>query len=245
MKPAITLGMCAIALGAQPEKTWKMHDMERPLPPVVTPGATSGAAPADAVVLLGSRGVDAWHDGSGGALAWDQPEAGVIAPARNTGDAHSRESFGECQLHIEWMCPASELANSGQSRGNSGVFFMGRYEVQILMSHDNRTYADGMAGSLYGQHPPLVNACRGVGEWNTYDIVFRRPVFDANGEVVKPAVVTLLMNGVLVQDHAELVGPTSHMTQAAYQAHEDSLPIRLQNHGQVVHFRNIWVRRLD
>jgi hypothetical protein len=161
-----------------------------------------------------------------------------------TGGIQTAQSFGDVQLHIEWAAPA-EIRGEGQGRGNSGVFFGGgRYEVQVLDSYDNRTYADGQAAALYGQYPPMVNASRPPGEWQTYDIVFRGPRFDAQGNVTRPARVTVFHNGVLVQDNTELAGPTTHQARPPYQAHPERLPISLQDHGDLVRFRNIWVREL-
>jgi hypothetical protein len=155
----------------------------------------------------------------------------------------SARAFGDVQLHIEWATP-SPARGSGQARGNSGVFLMGRYEVQVLDSYQNRTYPDGQAAAIYGQYPPLVNASRPPGEWQTYDIVFRRPRFDANGALVSPARMTVFHNGVLVQDDVELTGPSGHQSRPPYERHADRLPIRLQDHGDPVRFRYIWVREL-
>jgi hypothetical protein len=148
------------------------------------------------------------------------------------------------QLHVEWAAP-SPPSGDGQNRGNSGVFLMGRYEVQVLDSYRNTTYPDGQAAALYGQYPPLVNASRPPGEWQTYDIVFRRPRFDANGKLLSKARVTVFHNGVLVQDAVELTGPTAHHARPAYSAHPDRLPILLQDHGDPVRYRNIWLRNLE
>jgi hypothetical protein len=163
---------------------------------------------------------------------------------RGTGSLRTARSFGDIQLHIEWRAATPPTA-SGQNRSNSGVFLMGRYEVQVLDSYQNETYADGQAAALYGQRPPLVNASRPPGEWQTYDIVFRRPRFAADGRVLEPARITLLHNGVLVHDAVAFTGATAHMRAASYEAHEDRLPISLQDHGDPVRFRNIWVRELE
>jgi hypothetical protein len=161
-----------------------------------------------------------------------------------SGSIQTVQGFGDCQLHIEWASPA-EVVGHGQGRGNSGVFFMGRYEVQILDSFVSRTYADGQAAALYGQFPPLVNASRGPGEWQGYDITFRRPRFGEDGELVSPARVTVFHNGVLVHDAREMVGATQHRNLASYSAHEQRLPVGLQDHGNPVRFRNIWIRDLE
>ena len=169
---------------------------------------------------------------------------GAMEVVAGTGGIQTRESFGDVQLHVEWMSPAPPRGTD-QDRGNSGVFFMGMYEVQVLDSWENVTYADGQAAALYGQYPPLVNASRKPGEWQSYDIVFRRPRFDGSGKVTSPARVTVLHNGVLVQDNVELTGPTGHYARPPYSAHADRLPISLQDHGHPVRFRNFWVRTLE
>ncbi len=240
------LAACSAPLSAQPDPgPWPQHSRERPAPPVVRPGAPAlpVPAPADAVVLFGGTSLDAWMSGDDAPARWRVAD-GAFEVVPRTGTLSTRATFGDVQLHIEWMSPAPPRGRD-QDRGNSGVFFMGRYEVQILDSHENPTYADGQAASLYGQHPPLVNASRPPGEWQSYDIVFRRPRFGANGSVETPARVTVFHNGVLVQDNAVLVGPTSHTVRAPYEAHEDRLPITLQDHGHPVRFRNIWVRSLE
>jgi hypothetical protein len=160
-----------------------------------------------------------------------------------TGDIATARGFGDVQLHIEWATPTPPHGES-QERGNSGVFLMGRYEVQVLDSYNNKTYPDGQASALYGQYPPLVNASRPPGEWQSYDIVFRRPRFDAQGKLLKPARVTVFHNGVLVQDDVELTGPTAHQRRPPYEAHPERLPIKLQDHGNPIRFRNIWLREL-
>jgi hypothetical protein len=164
--------------------------------------------------------------------------------ARGTGAIETVRGFGDVQLHLEWQSPAI-VRGSGQGRGNSGVFLMGRYEIQILDSYQNETYADGQAAALYGQHPPLVNVSRAPGEWQTYEIVFRRPRFAADGSLLRPAVVTVLHNGVVVHASQDMTGATAHMRRAVYEAHADRLPISLQDHGDLVRFRNIWVRELS
>jgi hypothetical protein len=155
----------------------------------------------------------------------------------------TRRTFGDVQLHIEWATPAPP-SGTGQDRGNSGVYLMGMYELQILDSYGNDTYPDGQAGSLYGQEPPLVNACRVPGAWQTYDIVFRRPRFAPDGKLVAPARITVLHNGVLVQDGAAFWGRTRHAARATYESHADRLPLSLQDHGNPTRFRNIWIREL-
>ena len=166
---------------------------------------------------------------------WSCPKAG---------DIRTVKGFGDCQLHVEWMAP-SPAKGTDQDRGNSGVFLMGLYEVQILDCFENKTYADGMTAAIYGQHPPLVNACRPPGEWQTYDIVFHRPRFDKDGQVVTPARMTVFHNGLLVHDNDILTGPTAHKARPPYKMHADKLPISLQDHGHPVRFRSIWLRELE
>jgi hypothetical protein len=161
-----------------------------------------------------------------------------------TGSIRTKTGFGDCQLHVEWAAPTL-VSGEGQGRGNSGVFLMDTYEVQVLDSYNNVTYADGMAASVYGQYPPLVNACRKPGEWQIYDIIFHRPRYDAGGKLLAPARMTVLHNGVLVHDNVELTGPTAHKARPPYKVHPDKLPLSLQDHGNPVRYRNIWLRPLE
>ena len=229
---------------AQPARQWPVHSTERPQPPVVDAGAGALPVPppADAVVLFGGTDLSKWAHDSGRAPAWIVRD-GWFEVRPGTGTLMTRESFGDVQLHVEWSTP-DPAKGTGQDRGNSGVFFLSRYEVQVLDSHDNTTYPDGQAGALYGQFPPLVNASRPPGAWQSFDIVFRGPRFDSSGSVTRPATVTVFHNGILVQDHVTLSGPTAHRARPPYEAHPDRLPIRLQDHAHPVRFRNIWVREL-
>ncbi len=222
---------------------WRAHDLTRPKPAVVTPGqAAMITPPSDAIVLFNGKDLSQWSDMKGEPSKW-KVENGYMEISKGAGDIRTKQGFGDVQLHIEWASPAS-AEGKGQDRGNSGVFFMGQYEVQVLDSHQNETYADGQAASIYGQYPPLVNASRGPDEWQSYDIIFRRPRFAAEGKLLQPARLTVLHNGVLVQDHAMLWGPTNWMEYDQYAAHEDKLPISLQDHGSPVRYRNIWLREL-
>jgi hypothetical protein len=223
---------------------WAIHDLDRPLPPVIDPGPASApsAAPSDAVVLFDGKDLSPWEDGKGGPARW-KVDSGYMEVVAKTGSIRTRRGFGDCQLHVEWATPAA-VSGNGQERGNSGVFLMDMYEVQVLDSYENRTYADGMAAAIYGQYPPLVNASRKPGEWQTYDIVFHRPRFDAAGKLVTPARLTVLHNGVLVHDNVELTGPTAHKARPPYKAHAEKLPISLQDHGNPTRYRNIWLREL-
>jgi hypothetical protein len=231
-------------LTAQEAPAWPMHSPDRPQPRSVEPGAHAGsvAPPSDAIVLFDGGSLAEWHS-DGEPARWRTGED-YFEVKPGTGGLSTRRNFGSVQLHIEWMAPCPPQG-SGQDRGNSGVFMMSRYEVQILDSWQNPTYPDGQAASLYGQHPPLVNASRPPGEWQSYDIIFRRPLFDAQGGVIRPARMTVLHNGVVVHDGAEMVGPTSHQVQNPYEAHDDALPILLQDHGARVRFRNVWVREIS
>jgi hypothetical protein len=220
---------------------WEVHDKSRPLPPIVTPGPTAADPPSDAVVLFNGDDLSNWESTKGGPSEW-KVENGYMEITRRTGGLRSKQAFGSCQLHIEWATP-DIVKGEGQGRGNSGVFPMRLYEVQVLDSYENTTYADGQAASFYGQSPPAVNACRPPGQWQTYDIIFHRPIFDGN-DVVKPATITVLHNGVLVQDNFEIEGPAVHKRRPKYVPHADKEPIILQDHGNPVRYRNIWIREL-
>jgi hypothetical protein len=230
-----------------PGLRYHVHDPSRPHPAVVTPGAQTGAAPSDATVLFSGTDLSQWtttKPASAEATAgrpW-KVENGYVEVAPNAGDIRTKEKFGDVQLHIEWAAPAV-VRGTSQNRGNSGVFLQGRYEVQVLDSFDNPTYADGQAGAIYGQWPPLVNPVRRPGEWQAYDIVFEAPRIE-EGKVVTPAYLTVFLNGVLLHHRKEVMGPTVHRALASYAAQpvEDSLV--LQDHQQPVRYRNIWIRRL-
>lgn len=227
-----------------PDGEWKVHDADRPHPEVVTPGVTPGAPPSDAVVLFDGTSLDAWEPTG---QPWQLENGVLTVPAREEGEEAStlvsKQSFGDVQLHIEFRSP-SPPQKSSQDRGNSGVWFMERYEVQILDGYDNPTYADGTVGAIYGWKPPLVNASRKPGEWQSYDIVFERPRFAADGSVDRPAYVTVFLNGVLVQNRQPFLGSTIWRDVGKYEAHADAAPIQLQDHDSPVSFRNIWVRPL-
>lgn len=225
---------------------WDVHSMERPNPPRIEPPAQYAPVPppSDAVVLFGGEDLSAWQTPDGDDAPW-AVEDGYFQVVPGTGPIQTREGFGDVQLHVEWMAP-SPPDGEGQDRGNSGVFFMeGRYEVQVLDSYQSDTYADGQASALYGQNPPMVNATRPPGEWQTYDIVFDRPHFDEDGDLTEAAQVTVFHNGVLVHNHRTLTGPTAHEARPPYEAHESALPIQLQDHNHPVRFRNIWLRELE
>ena len=228
----------------QPSGLWHVHDPARPQPPIVTPGATFGenaAPPADAIVLFDGKDLSQWRDKKTGGDALWKIENGVMVSAK--GDIQTTNKFGDIQLHLEF-CEPTPPKGDGQGRGNSGVFFMGLYEVQVLDCYGNKTYADGATGGLYGQHPALANACRPPGNWETYDIIFTAPRFDADGKLVSPAYATVTLNGVVVQNHQAFRGPTNWRTVGKYHPHDAELPLALQYHNNSVSFRNIWVRAI-
>ncbi len=217
-----------------------------PVPPVVA--APVGGVPSDAIVLFDGTNLEAWEPVRADGHPWKIEDGAMVvlptpAPAKPC-DQQTKRAFGDVQLHLEFRAPA-KIEGKGQGRGNSGVFFMGRYELQILDSHQNDTYVNGQAGSIYKQHPPLVNASRPAGEWQTYDVVFIAPRFAADGSLVSPARMTAFHNGVLVQHDAVLSGPTEYRGQPKYQAHAAKLPLSLQDHRNPNAFRNIWVRELS
>jgi hypothetical protein len=232
-----------------PGQPYHVHDPSRSHPAVVTPAAQAGNAPSDAIVLFDGKDLSRWtaarldpvHPVAGPEPAGWKVENGYLEVS-GRGDIATREKFGDVQLHVEWAAPV-ELRGNSQGRGNSGVFLQGRYEVQVLDSYQNPTYADGQAGAIYGQWPPLANPARKPGEWQSYDIVFEAPQF-AGEKLVKPAYLTVFLNGVLLHNRKEVMGPTVHRALAKYvpQPAEDSL--MLQNHGNAVRYRNIWIRRL-
>ena len=223
---------------------WAIHDLNRPLPPVVDPGPAGPpvAAPSDAIVLFDGKDLSLWEDAKGEPARW-KVEDGHMEVVAKTGSIRTKRGFGDCQLHIEWATP-SAVSGESQERGNSGVFLMDTYEIQVLDSYDNRSYADGQAAAIYGQYPPLVNASRKPGEWQTYDIIFHRPRFGADGRLAEPARMAVFHNGVLVHDNEELTGPTAHKARPPYKVHADQLPLSLQDHGNPVRYRNIWLREL-
>ncbi len=264
LSPVLTLVlMLSVPSLTQAQSGWKAHDMARPHPPVVTPGprVLPVPPPSDAVVLFDGTDLSQWERFVGGPSTWtvanDYMEVahrshepapwrvgeGYFEVVPGAGDIRTKAVFGDIQLHIEWAAPVP-AEGTGQDRGNSGIFLMGLYEVQVLDSYRNTTYADGQAAAVYGQYPPLVNASLPPGEWQAYDIVFHRPRFNASGGLEAPARVTVLHNGVLVQDDVALWGVTLWLQSLPYRPHADRLPLALQDHGHPVRFRNIWVREL-
>ena len=225
------------------QQAFGVHDTRRPNPPVVTPGAMAGGAPSDALILFDGKSLDAFASQEDGSAQWTV-ENGYLQVKPGAGNIHTKQAFGDCQLHLEWASP-NPPKYEDQMRGNSGVIIMGSYELQVLDSYNAKTYADGQAGAIYGQYPPLVNAVRAPGEWQTYDVIFRRPKFDQQGRLVSRARETVLHNGVIVQDAVELSGPTAYHNRPPYYPLPERMPLVLQDHGTPVRFRNIWVRDLS
>jgi len=225
-----------------PGQPWHVHDSDRPHPRAVTPGVEMGAPPSDAIVLFNGKDLSQWaqqrNHGAPTDARW-KVQDGYFEVAPGTGDIFTRASFGDCQLHIEWSEPAN-IRGSSQDRGNSGVYLQSLYEMQVLDSYNQSTYADGQAAAIYGQWPPLVNPIRPPGQWNTYDIVFEAPRFEGD-KLIKPAFVTNFFNGVVVHNRKELNGNTEHRALGAYKPHGDA-PLLLQDHGAPVRYRNIWIR---
>jgi len=233
------LSACAVSLGAQEPQPFPPP---KTAPPVVTPGRTNSDPPSDAIVLFDGKDLSHWRSADGSPAKWLIRD-GYVEVAPGTGEIATADKFGDVQLHIEWATPAV-VKGEGQERGNSGVFLMSTYEVQVLDSYGNTTYPDGQAAAIFGQYPPLVNASLPAGEWQSYDIVFHAPRF-TGARVTQPARFTVFHNGVLVQDNVALVGPTTFGRRDPYTAHADRLPLSLQDHGQPVRYRNIWIRELN
>jgi hypothetical protein len=230
---------------SQESPKWKAHDLNRPKPKIITPPAQylPVMPPSDAIILYDGTDLSEWVGMDGKPTKWVNGD-GYFECVRGSGYVQSKKAFGDIQLHVEWAAPLPVKGNS-QGRGNSGVFLMGLYEVQVLDSYDNLTYADGQAAAVYGQYPPQVNAARPPGEWQAYDIVFHRPHFNSLGILTRPARLTVFHNGVLVQDNVELWGGTEWQKYKPYTLHPDKLPLSLQDHGNPVRYRNVWVRELS
>ncbi|MDH4063554.1 MAG: DUF1080 domain-containing protein [Acidobacteriota bacterium] len=238
----LTVGLLAVAVRLVVPQAGdpKLTEVWEPVPAVVDPGGP-GKAPSDAVVLFDGRDLSEWR-GKDGDAPWTVGD-GAMTVAAGTGDIVTRRAFGDAQVHLEWRTP-SVVRGVSQERGNSGVFLMERYEVQVLDSYENPTYANGQAASVYKQFMPLVNVARPPGVWQTYDIVFGAPRFKADGALDRPATLTVLHNGVLVQNHVTLEGATTYIGKPSYSRHAGKAPLMLQDHGNPVSFRNIWVREL-
>jgi hypothetical protein len=240
----LTVCLAAAKSGVMNPSGWRQHDNHRPKPPIVEPagGSVANAAPKDAVVLFDGTHLDAWQTPEGRPPGWRVKE-GVLEAVPGAGPIQTKDKFGDVQLHVEWAAP-NPPHGTGQDRGNSGIFLMGQFEVQVLDSYKADTYADGQAGAIYGQYPPLFNASRPPGEWQTYDIAFRRPRFDKSGQLLQPARITLIYNGIVVQNNEEPWGPTNWLEPMPYEPGVDHGPIQLQDHSHPVRFHNIWLRNL-
>ena len=258
MKKVILLSAAVILAGASiAQKRMNQDSLVReaaktelwePVPTLVTPGKTSSDAPSDAVILYNGKDTKQWEKETGGMPGWKiDKKDGALTVVKGSGNLKTKEAFGSCQLHIEWREPAL-IAGASQTRGNSGIFFMGRYELQVLDSYNNPTYVNGQAASIYKQHVPLVNASRKPGEWQSYDVIFTAPQFYADGKLQSPARITVLHNGVLVQNNVEIKGHTEWIGQPKYEAHAQKESLVLQDHGMdggnPMSYRNIWIREL-
>jgi hypothetical protein len=220
----------------------KLSEVWQPEPRVITPGKTSQDAPSDAIVLFNGKDLSQWQDAKGGDAKWKLKD-GYMQVAPGTGVIQTKQKFGDCQLHIEWRTPDT-VKGDGQGRGNSGIFLMGLYELQVLDNYHNRTYSNGQAGSIYKQSMPLVNVCRPPGEWQTYDIIFTAPRFNNDSTLRSAARITVLQNEVLVQNNFSIWGGTEYIGIPVYKMTPDKLPLVLQDHGNPVCYRNIWIREL-
>ncbi len=236
---AISL-LFTVTTGAQDRKgDPALTELWQPVPPIV---AVNNAIPSDAIILFDGKSANEWQHKNGQAVQWEVKD-GILTVKGGSGDIVSKQSFGDCQLHIEWRTPAI-VKGEGQGRGNSGIFLMSRYELQVLDSYNNVTYSNGQAGSIYKQTAPLVNASKGPGEWQTYDVIFTAPRFNEKGIVKSPATITVLHNGVLIQHNTTIWGSSEYIGLPGYTAHESKAPLILQDHGDAVSYRNIWVRNL-
>ncbi len=234
--PAVCLAfVCSSLLGATLVKEWKSGIPW--LEPVVIDPGDSHQPPSDAIILFDGKDLSKWDAGKG----WTVQDGYVQAGGE--GGITTKQGFGDCQLHLEFATP-EKVEGEGQGRGNSGVYLMNKYELQILDSYNNKTYFDGQCGAIYKQYPPLVNACRKPGEWQSYDIIFTAPRFCESGTLKSPAYMTVFQNGVLIQNHVEIQGNTYWASPPSYEKHEDKLPVHIQNHGNPIRFRNIWIREV-
>lgn len=246
--PFLAFLFLAVNIGFAQQQDMKPEDTEvwDPVPEKVDPnGFNDKAPPSDAIVLFDGSSLDEWESAEEGGSAAEWEISGdhmTVAPG--TGGIRTKQGFGSVQLHVEWRSP-DEIEGDGQGRGNSGIFLQSTYELQVLDSYNNETYSNGMAGSIYKQHIPLVNAAREPGEWQSYDIIYTAPQFKDDGSLMSPARITVFWNGILVQDNVEIKGATQYIGHPSYEAHDDKLPIMLQDHSNPVSFRNIWVRELE
>lgn len=237
--PLLLLSMASFAQNKDPRLT----EIWQPEPRIISPGKTAADAPADAIVLFNGKDLAEWQTEDGKPAKW-KVEGDAVTVAKGTGVIKTKKAFGDCQLHVEWRTPA-EVKGEGQGRGNSGIFLMGLYELQVLDSYNNRTYSNGQAGSIYKQTAPLANASRKPGEWQTYDVIFTAPRFNKDSSVKSQGRITVLHNGVLVQNNTAIWGATQYIGIATNTWHKEKEPIVLQDHGDAVSFRNIWIRELE
>jgi hypothetical protein len=235
------LTLFSLAIYAQSQKTPESTELWEPVPTVVTPGEGT-TAPSDAIILFDGTSLDGWTNEKGEPAGWTVAD-GYMTVKAGTGGIRTKQGFGDCQLHIEWRTPA-EVKGDGQGRGNSGIFLQNRYELQVLDNYNNRTYSNGQAGSMYKQTIPLVNACKKPGEWQTYEIIYMAPRFSENGRVSIPGRITVLQNGMLILNNFEIRGTTPFIGLPEYIAHGLDEPLFLQDHGNPVCYRNIWIRKL-
>ena len=235
--------LMAATLTAQTQKELDPLATEvwNPKPKKVTPGTVPGEAPSDATILFDGKDLSKWSTPDGKEARWEVKD-GAFTVVKGTGDINTKQTFGDVQLHIEWREPLG-LEGEGQARGNSGIFFQEKYELQVLDSYESQTYSNGQAGSIYKQHMPLVNATRKANEWQTYDVVYNAPRFSENGSLICPARITVLHNGVVIQNNTSLWGPTQYRGLPVYESHGKG-SLRLQDHGNPVSFRNVWIREL-
>jgi hypothetical protein len=242
-KLQVTTLLALFSLGtfAQEQKNPESTELWVPVPPVVNPGEGT-KPPSDAIVLFNGTSLNEWTNEKGEPAGWTLAD-GCMTVKAGTGTIKTKRGFGDCQLHIEWRTPA-EVVGDGQGRGNSGIFLQSRYELQVLDSYNNKTYSNGQAGSIYKQSIPLVNACKKPGEWQVYDIIYLAPRFSENGRVAVPARITVLQNGVLIQNNTEIRGTTPFIGLPEYISHGMKEPLTLQDHNNPVSYRNIWIREL-
>lgn len=234
---------CAQDVELTPYEKSRLTEQWEPKPPVVD---TSSGIPADAIILFDGDDLDAWELDKPEAKPWKiENGAFTVIPQKPGSGIHTKQSFGDVQLHLEFRSPTNTEGHDGQDRGNSGIFFMGKYEIQVLDSYQNETYVNGQLGAIYKQYPPLANPARKPGEWQTYDIIFIAPRFHEDGTLASPARMTAILNGVLVQYDSEIFGPTEWIGIPQYEAHPAKLPLGLQDHQHYVSYRNIWIRELD
>lgn len=210
-------------------------------PVKVTPGKNTGDAPSDAIIIFDGKDLSNFTALDGSSAKWEVKD-GALTVTKGLGDIKTKKQFGDMQLHIEWRSP-DVIVGEGQGRGNSGIFLQERYELQVLDSYESVTYSNGQAGSIYKQSIPLVNATRKAGEWQVYDVIYNQPVFSENGRVISPARITVLHNGVLIQNGTQIWGPTEYKGLPVYQSHGKA-SLKFQDHGNPVSFRNIWIREL-